>query len=304
MMVAPAQRKLAAIAAAAAAALLVADARAQPAPTYTPRVQRVRELYERLYYAEAAKVCESALRLGGNPLADHVFLLGFQGLIAAAQGKHMQAVAVFKRMLAIDPRARLGRGQAPRIVAAYSQAQRWIAERSPIALGVSAPRSTLRGAALELSAVVGSDPLALVHNTVLYLRAAGERSWEERPAEPGARGRWTVDLALLPGAGRASSIEYIVAAVDRQRNEVALAGKPNAPLAVRLEGSSGAAATSAPASAPATPQPAPGPRFSVLRAWWFWTAIGVATTGMAVGIGLAASSRADTITAPVTVGVR
>lgn len=287
------------------AVLLSLHAVAQPA--LSPRVQRVRELYDRLYYAEAAKVCELALHHGGNTMAEMVYLLGFQGLIAAAQGKHAAAVTAFKQMLAIDPRAKLGRGQAPRIVAAYGQAQKWVSEKGPLALAVSAPTSTLRGGAVEITAVVASDPLGLVHHAVLYLRASGTTSWEERPAPPGAKQRWSLDLGVLPGAERAAAVEYYVALLDRERNEVALSGKASQPRRIALGGGEGALPSSAPASAPAgqPPLPAqPAAGISLVRAWWFWTVIGVAATGTIVAIGVAASSKPSTIAAPISVEVR
>jgi len=87
-----------------------------------------------------------------------VYLLGFQGLIAAAQGRHAAAVTAFQAD-ALDRSAGEARPrQAPRIVAAYSQAQKWVAERGPLVLALSAPKSALRGASLEISAVVVSDP--------------------------------------------------------------------------------------------------------------------------------------------------
>ncbi len=284
--------------------LLPAEANAQgePRPAHAPRVQRVRELYERLYYAEAAKVCELALRHGGNTLKDMVYLLGFQGLIAAAQGKHAAAVSAFKQMLSIDPRAKLGRGQAPRIVAAYSQAQSWVSEKGPLAVAHSAPRSTLRGGAVEIKAVVVSDPLGLVRNAVLFVRAAGSTSWEERPAEPGTKPRWSLELALLPGADRARAIEFYVALLDKERNEVNLSGQPTAPHRIEIDGGEGALPASAPASAPATAPPPSS--FSLVRAWWFWTVVGMAATGTIVAVSVVASSKPSTIAAPISVEVR
>ncbi len=272
---------------------LSADAGAQG----SARVLRVKQLFDQLYFKEALGACDAALEAGRSSRAELVQLLGYKALVAGSLGQEAEAVEAFKRLLTIDPRAKLARGYAPRIRRAYERAAQWVAKHGAIQAAVTAPERVRRGEKLVVEARVTSDPLALAGRGRLYLRVAGGASYSAHASGAGAL-RWSLPLDALPGLAAATSLELYVALLDESQNEVVLWGSAEAPRRIHLEG--GASALLAPLPAPL---PAPAPRRRpLLRAWWFWTAVGVAVAATAVGVGVGVGARGgrEVVTAPVS----
>jgi hypothetical protein len=265
------------------------------------RVLRVKGLFDQLYFREALGACNAALEAGRSSRAELVQLLGYKALIAGSLGQEAQATEVFKRLLTIDPRAKLARGYAPRIRRAYENAARWVAKQGAIQVVLEAPETVPRDGKLTLRLKLERDPLGQIARASLHLRAAGpgSASYASHPGDP-ARA-FNVSLVGVPGIGAATLVDYYLVVLDKDHNELVLLGSPAAPRRVRLTGAPPALpALAVTPSTPVVPPPVERRRPLVAR-WWFWTTIGVALAATAVGVGVGVGARGsrDTVTAPV-----
>lgn len=258
------------------------------------KAQKVWELYKQLYFVKAGKACEAALKEGGNTRRELVYLLGFKGLIAAAQGRTAAGLASFKRMLAVDPRAKLMSGQSPRIVRAFKQAQAWIADQDPIAVASSAPASAARGSRATISLTVAADPFGMATQVTLHVRPVGGQSFRPQKTQPIAAARWELDLGTTAPA--APAIEYYLTVTDADKNVVAFVGQPASPKRITLLGSGPSIGASKTATTPARPV--------WYKTWPVWTIVGVCTVALIVGVTVGVSSGSDRTDVPVTIGVR
>jgi hypothetical protein len=267
--------------------------------------RKVWELYKQLYYVKAMAACKEALERGGNGRRELVYLLGFKGLIAGAQGRRGEALEAFKRMLAVDPRAKLGAGQSPRIQRAFKKAQEWVAKHGAISLASSAPASAPRGATIKLGVTLAADPFSMCKKATLLVRPAGAPRYtalEARPISETTGAVWDVSLASV--AGEAGAVEYHVTVVDGSNNEVGLVGRHDRPERIALAGpilrpEGGGGGQQQPARPPVR---AARPWY---KHWAFWSIVGAAVVGISVGVGVsAASSSGGEMDVPISIGVR
>ena len=262
------------------------------------RVQKVQQLYDRLFFDDASEVCRAVLDAGKNSREDLMALLRYKGLLSAVQGKRGDAVAAFRQLLLVNPLAEIGDGHPPRVQRAFALARRWFERQKPLMVLVEAPREVLRGASAQLTARVTSDPLASVAHLVLHVRTRGS-TYRSHPTDSRTEASWKLDLARIEGADRAPRLEYYVSALDSNYNELTLAGSHAAPRSIQLAG---------PAT-PLLPVPTPVDAATTQRdtptaapwytRWWIWASVGTVLAVSAVAIGVAASAPADKVDAPV-----
>jgi len=165
-----------------------------------PVVRRVRNLYQRLYFAEAAKVCAAALRRGKLARAELLQLLRMQGLIAAASGRDDRAKNAFARLLALDPRASLAPGHPPRVSRAFRRARASLAGAH-----LTLARLDLRQSDAEAALAGGTEAFRLARDLPTRLRAAAlvEQAGGSAPPrwEIIARWQWRHYAYVLPMVG-------------------------------------------------------------------------------------------------------
>jgi hypothetical protein len=256
-------------------------------------VQKVKQLYERLYFKEARLLCDASLEAGRLHRADLLQLLEYKALIAASSGKELVAVDTFRRLLSVEPKFTLGKGHAPRIRRALAAARRWLTKRSPISAVLRAPRQASARRTIPFRLEVGADPLALVARAALYIRAAGQSRFRVYPLQGDYSWQIKPPLSLRP---EAPWVEYYVAAQDRDHNELVLIGSGAEPNRVRILGltpfASRAGSEAPPRRSRATP---------LVQRWWFWTVIGAVVIGAGVGLGVGLGTRrpAEAVDAPV-----
>jgi hypothetical protein len=272
---------------------LVAICLSAPSLAASTPVQKVKRLYEQLYFKEARLLCDAALEAGRLRRADLLQLLEYKALIAASSGKEPVAVETFRRLLSVEPKFTLGKGHAPRIRRALAAARRWIAKRSPIGIVLRAPRQASAQRTIPFRLEVSADPLAMVARAALYIRARGQGRFRVYPLA--GEYRWQIKPPLSLRAD-APWIEYYVAAQDRDHNELVLVGSADAPNRTRILGLTPIA--SGPAREPPRRSETP-----LVQRWWLWTVIGVAVVGASIGLGVGLGTRhpAETVDAPVVV---
>lgn len=277
------------------------------------RVHQVKRLYKQLFFDDAMKVCQAVLDAGRNPRADLVQLLKYKGLIAAVQGNKDLAIKTFKRLLVIDPLVKLRKGHPPRVRRAFAVASRWFKGEKPLMVEAKAPAVSSRKGSIKLRLDVVSDPLALVSEAILYVRAQGSKGFRSylRKRKTKDYFRWKVRLSKLGELTYAESVEYYIATLDNNYNEIATHGSAAAPHQITLEGAAaprpGVGVGVGPVAAiplhgvqheqAVQDHPTPSPWY---KRWWVWTVVGVVVTATAVTIGAAAGSASDTVDAPVT----
>jgi hypothetical protein len=263
------------------------------------RVQKVRQLYQQLYFDDAAKLCNEALEQGKNRRVDLIELLRYQGLLAAVRGKRKAAQTAFRKLLVVNPLVELGEGHPPRVRRAFKAARKWFTLQKPLMVDVTAPEEVLRQGAVEITMEVSSDPFSMVARAALRIRAGGTRAFVTRmvdaPASKDDTARWSVDLAQLPGVQHATQLEYYVVAVDERHNVLSYAGSPGHLRSIRLAGQP-VPLPRAPARA--GPARAEQPWF---ERWWLWAVVGTVVGVATIAIIATTTGPDETVNAPVTI---
>jgi hypothetical protein len=262
------------------------------------RVEKVRKLYDQLFFDDAMEACNAVLDAGKNGRADMVELLRYKGVLSAVQNKPAEAVAAFKQLLEVDPLAQLGGGHPPRVQRAFAQARHWFKRQKPLMVAVEAPEEVLRRGTTEIAAQITSDPLGMVAHVLLRLRARGAGEYRSHVIAKGADLRWTIKLDEVAGVARADVLEYYVAALDQGYNELTLAGSPADPRTIRLAGAPAPVRPAAPLVPTRPAPPAASPAW--YTHWWIWAAVGTVVTVSVVAIAAATASPPDTVDAPIT----
>jgi hypothetical protein len=263
------------------------------------RVEQVKQLYDKLFFDDAMKVCKAVLDSGRNPRRDHVRLLTYKGLLEAVGDSRKRAVEAFKQVLVIDPLFDLGKGHPPRVRRAIAAARRWFRRNKPLMIELEAPEHVDRRGTARIGLKVVSDPLGLLKRAVLHVRAGDSGGFRVLPMElqRGAGFGWRVPLAKIEGAQHARQLQLYVSGLDVSYNEVAIVGSPEAPRDVVLTGAATPLVAVAP---PPRRQPAPAAR-PWYRRWWIWAAAGAVLAATAITIGATAGGPEDRVDAPISI---
>lgn len=274
---------------------LVALAPSPAVAKVSSRVEKVKKLYDQLYFDDAMEVCRAVLDAGKNSREDLMELLLYKGVLSAVQNKQAEAVTAFKQLLVVNPLTDLGPEHPPRVRRAFALARRWFQRQKPLMVAVDAPARVLRRGTLEISARVTSDPLDMVAHLVLRVRARGFGAYRSHLVDKGEKPRWSVSLDRIQGIGRATSLDYYVAALDGGYNELTLAGSAVDPRSIRLAGAPAPVDRPAPLVTHAKPAPA-SPWYT---RWWVWAAAGTVVTVAVIAIAATAAGPPDKVDAPI-----
>jgi len=257
--------------------------------------QKVKRLYDQLYFKEAMLLCDGIIDAGRNRREALLELLLYRALIAASSGRETMAVDTFKRLLSIAPETTLGRGHAPRIRRAFAAASRWQERNKPLSVTVEAPEAASVRSPVLVRLVPTVDPLAIVQRATLHARVAGASKYRYYRTE-GPKLEWRV---AVPTTATSANpwMEYYVVAQDRAFNDVVTVASAKEPRRIKL--------LDAPLPISALPL-APPPRRPrerpLVQRWWLWTIVGAVVVGAAVGVGVGVGARrpAETVNAPIT----
>lgn len=276
---------------------LVAVAPSPAAAKVSSRVEKVKKLYDQLFFDDAMEVCRAVLDAGKNSREDLMELLLYKGVLSAVQNKQAGSVDAFKQLLVVNPLTDLGPEHPPRVRRAFSLARRWFQRQKPLMVAVDAPAEVLRRGTLEVSAQVTSDPLDMVAHLVLRVRARGFGAFRSHLVDKGGKQSWTVSLDTIQGVGRAASLQYYVAALDGSYNELTLAGSAVDPRSIRLAGAPAPVDRPRPLVTHAGPAPAPSPPW--YTHWWVWAAAGTVVTVAVIAIAATTAGPPGKVDAPI-----
>lgn len=216
----------------------------------SPRLAEARRAIEEVRYDRAEELLGAALRDGGNSPETVQEIYKLAASTAVVLGKEELGEQYYRRLLSLDPKARLDEGVAPKLKRPFIVAQAHVNAHGAL-------RARTRRAGDNVEIVVENDPLAMV--TAVALR--------------GARG----DAARLSPEGRA------VIALDPGKNEddarlVLLDELGNQLQVLPVPAAEVAMPAPPPTAEPAADEARPG----LLRSWWFWTV----PAGLSLGVGV------------------
>ncbi len=231
---------------------------------------------------DAALVLDRVLASRGN--SREVMAAAFQkralvaGSLAQAGAKDERDVAVeaFKRALVIDPGFILPEGIEKATTTAFEAAQKALANTKPLMLAHVPPGDVPKNRAVKIPFKLESDPLSQVEQVSVFYRRSGGGAFFGAHAPATARAV-EIPATFLTGMRGGTKIDYYVAALDGQENELYTLGSAKEPfvVAVATDPSDFLVVRSGPPEKP------------VYKRWWVWTVVAlVAAGGAGAGVGI------------------
>lgn len=208
-----------------------------------------------------------------GPLAyeTHIRVHEQLGIAHAYLEQPEEAVASFRRMLALDPARALPYTLSPKVTFLFERARREAARLPTPTLDLGWPRGLRTAESVPIELEVVHDPVGFLSSAVVRYRRRGEASWRERALQlPSEGGFATASLPPVAAeATEAQTLELYVVARDGRGNEVMRLGHPDRPREIEL-------------------------RYERPRAWferwWLWAAVGGVVAAGATAAAVAASS--------------
>lgn len=182
-----------------------------------PRVLEARKLIDDLEMEAALKVLLEAERAEGNDRAAVLEIYLLQGIAFGSLGKDAKTRDSFRKLLMLDPQARLPADQPPRVRTPFMEAKDWALTNGPLAVSVSAV--VQQGLIKHLAISVQKD--------VLRQARAARVHWKTSGAEQ------VVDLPLTSGAAEAPvgapSVTWWVEVLSERKGVLAVVGSEAEP---------------------------------------------------------------------------
>lgn len=258
----------------AACLLVMLAAGSARAETQNPSLVRARGEIEELRFEAARQSLAEALEWGRNSPAQLAEIHQLAGEVAAGMGDRAAAEEHFRRLLAIDPNARLAVGTSPKIAAPFEAARRFFDERQPLRV-----RYHVRHKPTPVLLVfVDSDPLDMVAGARL-----AHASEEAPPVEQVGDGPFELPL---PRTGR---LELLVSVTDRYGNRLVELGSAENPIIVN------ARAERTPATPPPRDRVPPSEGRPLYGRWWIYGALAAVSAGAGIYFGIEALRAEDAI---------
>lgn len=271
-----------------AAALVVAAVTSSTPSALAERaeVARARQLYDDLRYDQAGQAFEAALALEGNGADDLGTIELHLGMLAGARNDEAAAEEHFRRALEVVPTVALPDGLPPKITRPFERARAFWGD-GRLHIVHEPPDRWAAGDDATLELALADDRMRLVTGVRLLV-------WRDRD-EAGARAyRQDGDGPFVfPVPADLLAQEGVVA------YRIEVLGASEAILAtladeVTLVAATGSETTPEPARSVAGGHRVASPR-PFYRTWWFWTVVGAAVAGIAVGTGVGLTAGGDGI---------
>jgi hypothetical protein len=272
-------------------------------------LNQAERLYKQMRYDKAITAVTHALESPNNNPEQLVEAYKLQGLCLSALGRTEESVMAFRRLLAINPVFHLSHNVSPKLMSPFSKALN--AEQKPIALSHEPPGTVRKLAGQDLEVTLQSDPLGMVSSIRLLFWAEDNK---ENKLETAVIGPGKV-LIRLPQEIKAVKISYYFEAANKFGGVLYRAGTKDKPFEVQIkvgqppaltglpgsEGQGGSVAAMTANGRPLTASESDQEKKTAGRpfykTWWFWTVVGVAVVGAAVGTGIAIAKGKETSSA-------
>lgn len=183
-------------------------------------LSRAETAYEHVDLEGTLEHAQRALEEGEHDLRQLVRIYELIGVAAAALDQDEESRDAYLRMLALAPDAQVDRNLSPQMRSPFLEARGYWAAHSE-RLEATATFVRAQGAIrVELS-----DPLDMARSVVVHARVGDEGEFSE-VSEDAAR----TTVAPIPGADRASRVDYYVTVLDEYGNHIIELGSATEPL--------------------------------------------------------------------------
>lgn len=197
-------------------------------------IQKAQQLLNRMKYSKALTIVEQVLTTSGSGPEDLVEAYRIKGLCLSAMGKQGEAVAVFRRLLAINPSFELPPTVSPKLATPFYQATVLAKGKKPIIL-VHKPLEPLKGVrdpgGLELTAKLGADPFEMVKKIRLRFKVGDGDEWK---LDRSIHGPGSVSIRL-PLNLKAAEITYYFEALNKHGGVLARARSKSNPFLLSVD---------------------------------------------------------------------
>lgn len=232
----------------------------------TRTMDEARVMLRRQEYGRARRALQQLLESGELRPDGLVEIYSNLARCSAALRRPQEARDAYVRLLAIDPAFYVASHESPLIREPFEQAQAFWQDRQTPSLRFETPQQISRAEPFTVDAVItqGEGP-ALLERITLHVRQSVGSFHDIETVD----GRAEIPPELFSRGG--DSLELFLTAHDEWGNTVVSLGSADEPLRIPL----GEEASSA---------ERPPPQRAWYQQWWFWTIVGAAVVGLAVGI--------------------
>lgn len=166
---------------------------------------------------EAIALLEAAKHEGGHHYSEWVRVHEKLGIAYAYKGREADAIAVFDRLLLIDPAHALRYDLSPKATLPFEQAR--AKGRATMAIDVSWPHDAAPSDVLPISVEVVSDPVHLLRHATVHYRRRGESEFHSVDVDLSAAPRMIIP-APVEAVEADVAYELYVVVRDEANNEV------------------------------------------------------------------------------------
>lgn len=149
-----------------------------------PKVLEARRLVDDLEMEAALKALIEAERAEGNDRAALLEIYLLQGIAFGSLGKDAKTRDSFRKLLMLDPQAKLPADQPPRVRTPFTEAKDWVLANGP--LTVSAEAVVERGLIKHLAINVQKDVLRQARTARVHWKTTGDEQVADLPLAAGA----------------------------------------------------------------------------------------------------------------------
>jgi hypothetical protein len=244
---------------------------------HAERVERAdlaeaRGMVERQEFDEALDALDQVLQTGELGPAEVAAVYRLIAECTAALRRPDEARDAFVLLLVVDPEFYVSSSESPLIREPFEQALAAWEERPRPELDYQPPAGIAEDEPFVVAPTLRFDSAPLLFSTVsLHVRAEGARRYRAMDLEGG-------QVQIPPSRFEdATALEIYFTVHDEHGNTVAFVGEPGAPLRVPV----------------GEPVSGDGEGRRLHQRWWFWTIIGAAVVGLAVGLSVGLGTADD-----------
>lgn len=219
------------------------------------RLAEARRAVEEVRYDRAEELLGAALRDGGNAPETMLEIYKLAAITAVVLGKEELAEQYYRRLLSLDPKAKLDEGVAPKFKRPFAAAQAHVNAHGAL-------RVRTRRADRAVEVVIDSDPLSMVAAVALH-----DGGGDGKPARFTPERRAVVPLGDDDAGGEGGELVLL----DELGNELQALPVPAAEVVL---------------PEPPARKERPSAKPSFLRTWWIWTIPATASLGVGIVTGL------------------
>jgi tetratricopeptide (TPR) repeat protein len=256
----------------------VPDSRAVDLEEGNQQLKEAKILYDNLQYDEALTKLKAALKQKNLRKSEVVDIYRYMGSIYIIKGQKENATRAFELLIKVEPNYEMNPLlTSPKILDFFNKVKEQVRSREQVTLKHTPLQEVPAGERIELKAYV-VDSQNRLDKLLVYFRKRGDPEFSsvDMAIEGGAAGGAKTFIGFIPFLWSLTDevelfVDYYLAGVDKNGRWVANMGNPKQPLTFRINLLEG----KLPEGVRRTP---------LLKAWWFWTLVGVGAAGLATGI--------------------